>query len=468
MASISLSKRILVEELQSWANRGAGYNYLFDFDCFVSPSRSVVQNTNPSVSDSSYLYLKEICDNSIHEYALGTLRPSRGIPFQWPSLEQLAVYQASPKGLQLSSSASSSSSSSSYSPIPSFTLSSREERLKLLETLDFDPYEWTIEFPNSTKEDNEQIEDPREILLLLLCFDMFESLGLIEEFSIPRDSLQHFLSSVCYSYRSVPFHNFFHAYNVAQSLYYFLTVCEAKQKLQPLEILAVLVAALCHDIDHPGLNNSFQCNAHTKLSRLYNDFSVLEQYHCRCAFQLLDSPECNIFVNLSNSQKDLVRKCIVACILSTDLVSHGDYLSQIRKFDVASFSKLSSFDDRKLVLCCLIKCADISNEIRPTHIGKRWCSRVITEFFAQSALEKELGLPVADLMDPQKTKVSRGQIGFITFLCLPLFEEMLRLFPLMQKCYDQMKINKEKWLEEETAEQQQSSSSPSKSDQSTA
>ena len=68
---------------------------------------------------------------------------------------------------------------------------------------------------------------------------------------------------------------------------------EFKQKFSPLEILCQIISAFCHgerlarlsdgyhaDIDHPGLNNTFLCNATTSLAILYNDFSVLEQHHC--------------------------------------------------------------------------------------------------------------------------------------------------------------------------------------------
>lgn len=40
-------------------------------------------------------------------------------------------------------------------------------------------------------------------------------------------------------------------------------------------------------------------------------------------------------------------------------------------------------EDKKLMMCCLVKCADISNEIRPTKIGQNWAHRVMTEFFLQ-------------------------------------------------------------------------------------
>lgn len=40
--------------------------------------------------------------------------------------------------------------------------------------------------------------------------------------------------------------------------YFILKVCEAGELLTMTEVLALVLAALCHDIDHPGVNNNFQ------------------------------------------------------------------------------------------------------------------------------------------------------------------------------------------------------------------
>ena len=76
--------------------------------------------------------------------------------------------------------------------------------------------------------------------------------------------------------------------------------------LTPLERMSMLLAALCHDLRHPGtlhlalaylhhvmsllfissgLNNTYQVNAQTPLSLLYNDQSVLEHHHCASLFR---------------------------------------------------------------------------------------------------------------------------------------------------------------------------------------
>jgi len=169
----------------------------------------------------------------------------------------------------------------------------------------------------------------------------------------------------------------------------------------------------------------------------------LEQHHCNEAFELLRRPDCNILINLDSEQYKIARKYIIACILATDLAVHGEFMQRLRA--KSDSIKWDSFDDKKLIMCCLVKCADISNEIRPSEIGRNWAERVMTEFFAQSALEREKRMPVAPHMDPEQTNTASGQIGFISYLAIPLFEEMARLFPKMVVCCQQMQSNKENW-----------------------
>ena len=51
------------------------------------------------------------------------------------------------------------------------------------------------------------------------------------------------------------------------------------KNLSKLEILATLLSAIGHDLDHPGMNNAYQMNALTTLAITYNDSSPLENHH---------------------------------------------------------------------------------------------------------------------------------------------------------------------------------------------
>ena len=52
---------------------------------------------------------------------------------------------------------------------------------------------------------------------------------------------------------------------------------------------------------------------------MYNDESVLENHHLAVAFKLLQTPECDIFVNLTRKQKQTLRKMVI------DMVSNHSH-----------------------------------------------------------------------------------------------------------------------------------------------
>jgi len=49
------------------------------------------------------------------------------------------------------------------------------------------------------------------------------------------------------------------------------------------EVLSLVIAALLHDYDHPGVTNAFLINSKHPLAMLYNDISVLESHHVAAA-----------------------------------------------------------------------------------------------------------------------------------------------------------------------------------------
>jgi len=68
------------------------------------------------------------------------------------------------------------------------------------------------------------------------------------------------------------------------------------------DIFSYIVAAACHDIEHPGLNNVFLVAKKDKLANRYNDISVLENHHAATAFDILSQEEFNILSHLSTAE----------------------------------------------------------------------------------------------------------------------------------------------------------------------
>jgi len=293
--------------------------------------------------------------------------------------------------------------------------------------------------------EEDDMEYPR-----LLIMQMFNDLQLVETFHIDEVCLYRFLRLISSRYRSVPFHNWFHAFNVTQTMYYFLKTCNAKHVLGPLEILALLVACICHDADHPGLNNSFQTKADTKIATLHKK-STLENHHLLHGYYALSNPECNIVRNLTIHQRDIFMRYIRDLILATDLSLHGIILRNMkeRKKTISKqFLKPTPTidgEDTITIMCCLMKCSDLSNEIRPRGLATRWAKMVMQEFIRQSAKETELELPITPFMDPSRIIIAKEQINFISNLCMPLYKNLTYVFPEINQCIKQMQCNLDEW-----------------------
>ena len=73
------------------------------------------------------------------------------------------------------------------------------------------------------------------------------------------------------------------------------------------DILALLVAALSHDLDHPGVDNDFLIASKHELAERYNELSVLENYHSSILMRILSKSQFNIFEFFSE-YKNTIKK----------------------------------------------------------------------------------------------------------------------------------------------------------------
>uniref|UniRef100_A0A3B3TCR2 Phosphodiesterase n=1 Tax=Paramormyrops kingsleyae TaxID=1676925 RepID=A0A3B3TCR2_9TELE len=294
---------------------------------------------------------------------------------------------------------------------PKYTLS--QETIEALKKPTFDVWHW---------EHNE----------MLSCLEyMYHDLGLVKEFNINPITLKRWLLAIQENYRSNPFHNFRHCFCVSQMMYGMIHLCNLQERLTLGDMGILMTAAVCHDLDHPGYNNTYQINARTELAVRYNDISPLENHHCAVAFQILSLPECNIFGNVEPEAFKQIRQAIITLILATDMARHGEILESFKqKVDNFDFANEEHIRCLKMVL---IKCCDISNEVRPTEVAEPWVDCLLEEYFIQSDREKSEGLPVAPFMDRDKVTKPTAQIGFIKFVLIPMFETVMKLFPQIEE-----------------------------------
>jgi hypothetical protein len=253
--------------------------------------------------------------------------------------------------------------------------------------------------------------------------------------------------------------------DVTHFVYRMLKQCSAAQYLSNSERFALLVSATCHDIGHPGFNNTVLVEAQHEIAAIYNDKSSLENYHCSRLFARVTTQRCNIFSKLQKKTYVEVRKVCIEAILHTDNSYHFGILKEIQMMyevhahalhdndgDVFpprhTLEVLRLVESRRLFTKIILHVADLSYSSKPFRIACIWTQKALDEFFLQGDDELRLGLPVQPLHD--RTKVNRilVQIGQIELLAFPLFFAVARVFVPLEDCVKTLIMNAKVLLEQ--------------------
>lgn len=273
-----------------------------------------------------------------------------------------------------------------------------------------------------------------------LCFGAITLHESVQQLPISRSRLWNYIQSLAAHYRSNPFHNFRHGVDVCLSTSFMIFAMQRSrpEMLSKLQILAQLVGAIAHDVDHPGVMNGFLTATDHPLALLYNSRSVLENHHAATCMALLSKPETNFTLTLAEKDAAEVKKTMVDLILLTDVSTTMPFVKGLNA-SLDEEKALSSVEAMTLI----IKASDISNPSRtlPTYEG--WIQGVMQEFYAQGDAERSRGLPITMNCDRHTVNVNKCQVGFIAFLVGPLFECLKRVIPDCEVCHNNVQANKE-------------------------
>ena len=115
----------------------------------------------------------------------------------------------------------------------------------------------------------------------------------VREFKLDPLRLSAFIGEIGAHYSALPYHNWHHGVSVAWFAYYTLITTKVASKLSRMDVLALMIASLCHDVEHTGVNNAFEIAAQSNLALVHNDRSVLENHHAFVTTMLMRRPEFN-------------------------------------------------------------------------------------------------------------------------------------------------------------------------------
>ncbi|KAG7461950.1 hypothetical protein MATL_G00196610 [Megalops atlanticus] len=276
---------------------------------------------------------------------------------------------------------------------------------------------------------------------------MFVDLNLVQNFQMKYKSLCHWILSVKKNYRkNVAYHNWRHAFNTSQCMFSVLKSGRIQCKLNDLEILALMIATLSHDLDHRGVNNSYIQRSDHPLAQLYCH-STMEHHHFDQCLMILNSPGNQILSGLSLDEYKATLKMIEKAILATDLALYMKKRGEF--FDLTKNNQFAWDDDyhRDLLRSMLMTACDVSAITKPWPVQRRIAELVATEFFEQGDKERqELNIEPIDLMNREKRdKIPSMQVSFIDAICTQLYETLTSISescsPLLEGC----RKNRQNW-----------------------
>ena len=270
--------------------------------------------------------------------------------------------------------------------------------------------------------------------------------GLITKLGFDHSKFTCMLKELAEGYSDNPYHNCLHGADVCQALGWALgqggvarafsgapvvvgddtaPESDSKSEIPSTTYLAALLAALAHDVGHPGVNNNYLVATAHEWALRYNDQSPLEHMHAATLFTIMARDRAN-FLTCDKNTRRAMRGIIIDMILSTDMVKHAGLLNKLHsRIEDRGHELCSEPGDIHLVLNICLHLADISNPARPIDVAVRWAKRIQEEFWHQGDLMREQAMDVPAMHDrahagANVTFESQSQIGFTQFLVKPL------------------------------------------------
>mmetsp|Transcript_46462 Transcript_46462/g.108209 ORF Transcript_46462/g.108209 Transcript_46462/m.108209 type:complete len:1093 (+) Transcript_46462:77-3355(+) len=269
----------------------------------------------------------------------------------------------------------------------------------------------------------------------LVVEQCFERLGLFTAFpGIAVDSLRSFITELRSLYRTdAAYHNWLHAFITVHATFLTVSRFSWQRVLRILDVFALLLAAIGHDIEHPGFTNAYQVATESPLALLYNDKSVLEQHHAATMCRLMKSSESNFLRAFDSQSLRRIREVIMSSILATDMARHNEMILWLESNHGVISHAESSGDERLSVdtatrVCdSMLHAADLVHPALPWKVHKHLSTLMATEFYIQYEEEQRRGLPSLPFMGKEPgnlVELAPVQVGFLQFVVAPLWKSL--------------------------------------------
>ena len=304
-----------------------------------------------------------------------------------------------------------------------------------------------LEIEQSHMVDCTSLKEVKDILNLQHVADKENSQhGSIDLDEVIVSQLRSYIHSLSSLYNDNPFHNFQHATHVTMSVVKLMSrICSPEEvdgashtqdysygiTSNPLTQFTVLLSALIHDVDHPGVPNGQLIKENGPLTAVYTK-SLAELNSLDLAWGLLmDDKYFDLRRAIYSTEEEFLefRQLLVNIVLATDVMDKDLGAQRKERWNMAfakkgstSHTSLTSLTEedvnRKatIVLEHLIQASDVAHTMQHWNVYAKWNERFFNECYAAYLAGR------AD-KDPSESWY-QGEIGFFDFYVIPLAKKL--------------------------------------------
>ncbi|EAX92060.1 3'5'-cyclic nucleotide phosphodiesterase family protein [Trichomonas vaginalis G3] len=115
-----------------------------------------------------------------------------------------------------------------------------------------------------------------EIESITVPYQIFQKMGILQFLGVDDQSFYRFLESCMKSHKNYPYHNWSHAVDTLQFLYYLYYRANLTKYFDELQKTCLFISALCHDVSHNGFSSYYHVSAQSRTALLFGNESPME------------------------------------------------------------------------------------------------------------------------------------------------------------------------------------------------
>ena len=166
-----------------------------------------------------------------------------------------------------------------------------------------------------------------------------------------------------------------HVFNITHVIYWILSQEGSYFKttaFEKFDKLALIIAAMGHDLNHPGIGNTYFVKANHIVSSTVNGASVLENFHCYTLFKLLEDSQ--LLTELGDKKQKII-DTMKELIMCTDMAKHATVMKNLD--GLKGFDKMLPEKEKLVLMSVVLHASDISNPCMKFSAFREWGLRIV-------------------------------------------------------------------------------------------